>query len=155
MAQIEVSIFIKKSIKVVYQAFIDPENMLHWMSYLEKVETINGKFGEAGATARLYYNQKGRKSILEDKLEYLEPGKKIISSVKGKGISVRVENEFKHKENATELAMNWYGKGNNIFISLMLRLLKGKIKKQMQAELNAFKELVEKYGIKFYSIPNE
>jgi len=77
MTEFQVSIKINKPIDTVYKAFIDADNMLLWSIDLEKIEVVKGNFGEIGATAHLHYNQKGRKSILEDRLEYIEPGKKI------------------------------------------------------------------------------
>jgi uncharacterized membrane protein len=149
VAQFNISLVIDKPIKIVYQAYIDPENMMQWTKDLEKFEIIKGKFGEIGATARLHYNQKGSKSILEDKLEYLEPGKKIVSQVTGGGLKARVETAFISGTDKTELFLIWNGKGNNIFITFILAILKKKIKSQARSELDKFKVLVEKFGVKF------
>jgi hypothetical protein len=46
------------------------------MANLEKFEVIKGKIGEIGSIARFHYYEKGRSYIVEDRLEYYEPGKK-------------------------------------------------------------------------------
>ena len=123
--------------------------MLKWSTDLEKFEIVNGKFGEIGAIARLHYNQKGRKSIMEDKLEYIEPGKKIISQVSGEGLKARVEAVFTSINNETEIELTCSGRGENMIFRLILSVMRKKIMKQSEVEIRKFKELVEKYEVKF------
>ena len=149
MTDFRISVLIKKPIKTVYQAFIDPDNMVKWTTDLEKFEIVKGKFGEIGATARLYYRQKGRINIMEDKLEYIEPGQKLISTVTGEGLTARVETNFKDSNGSTEVVIHWSGKPNRFLLKLLLPFLKNKIKKAARDELNKFKNLVEQYGAKF------
>lgn len=149
MINFKTGIIIDKPIDIVYQAFIDPDNMVKWTTDLEKFEIVKGKFGEIGATARLYYRQKGRINIMEDKLEYIEPGKKLISSVTGEGLTARVETNFKALNGSTEVVIHWSGKPTIFLLKLLLPFLKNKIKKGAQEELNRFKNLVEHYGSKF------
>lgn len=85
MPKFHVSVAINKHIETVYQAYIDPDNMLLWTDGLEKIEIVKGEFGQIGATMHLHYNQKGRKSTLEDRLKSIEVGKMIVSQVTGGG----------------------------------------------------------------------
>ena len=150
MTKIIQSVKINQPIDVVYQAYIDADNMLKWMTDLEKFEYNKDDFGKVGATARLHYNQKGRTYIMEDKLEFLEPGKEIISTVSGNGLKAKVVTIFNSLDNnEVELILFWDGKGQNILLKLLLPFLKRKIKSQMYNELNKFKNLVEKFGVKF------
>jgi len=149
MAQFKISTFINRPIEIVYQAFVDPDNMLKWTKDLESYEIVKGKFGEIGATIHLHYNHRGHKYVMVDKLEYLDPGKTIKSRVIGGGLNACVESTFIPKNNETELIMLWNGKWNNIIVTLILAILKKRIKKGAKSELNKFKELVEKYGAKF------
>ena len=68
MAKFKITTNIDQSPNVVWNAFIDPQNMTHWTRYLEKMEVVKGKFGEVGAIAHLHYLEKGRSYVLEDKL---------------------------------------------------------------------------------------
>jgi hypothetical protein len=123
--------------------------MLKWTKDLEKIEIVKGTFGEIGATMHLHYNQNGRKSVLEDRLEYLDPYKKIKSRVTGGGFIAGVETTFTSINKETEMTMKWNGKGDNIVVTTFLTILKKKIKRGALSEINLFKELVEKYGVKF------
>ena len=146
-----ISTRINKSNDIVYQAFINPDNMLKWSTDLEKFEIIKGKFGEIGATARLHYNQKGRKHTMEDRLEYIDPGRKIISRVSGEGMVVRVEINFSSINDETEIEILWNGTGSKLLLKIILPFLRGMIRNRAQAELDKFKSLVETQGINFKS----
>jgi uncharacterized membrane protein len=149
MAKFEISTVINSPIDIVYQAFVDTDNMLKWTKDLEKIEIVKGKFGEIGSAMQLHYNKKGRKSILQDTLEYIDPKRKIKSRVTGGGLNASVETTFYATNDRTIITMLWNGKGNNIIVTTILSILKNKIKREAQSELNLFRELVEKYGVKF------
>jgi uncharacterized protein YndB with AHSA1/START domain len=149
MARFQITIRINQPVETVYQAYVDPDNMLKWTANLESIEVVKGRFGEPGATARLHYNKKGRKSMLEDRLEYLEPRRKIVSRVTGGGLTALVDTTFSGSVDGTDLTVTWQGAGNNIFIGLLLSLLGQKIRKQATGELQKFKILVERYGARF------
>ena len=143
MPEIKVSIVVNRPLETVYQAYVDPDKMLLWTKDLERFEIIKGKFGEIGSTARLHFNENGRKSVLEDRLEYIEPKKKIRSKVSGDTLIAFVETTFISKNKQTEIVLDWSGKGKNIFVTLVLILLRGKIKNRALQDLIKFKELVE------------
>ena len=126
MPKFQIAATIGKPIDIVYKMYIDPEIMLLWTSDLEKVETVKGKFGEIGATAHLHYNKNGRKSILEDKLMHIEPGRKIISQVRGGGLTAEVVTQFTSLNPDTELSLIWDGKGENLLTKIILSILKKK-----------------------------
>lgn len=149
MPVFEVHTTISKPVEVVYQAFIDPDNMLKWTKYLVKFEIIKGGFGEPGALAHLHYNQNGRTYIMEDRLEYLDPCKKIISQVSGNGLFARVETTFISIGDKTEINLKWDGRGDKLILKILLPLLRNKIKKGAQAEIEKFKALVEEYDTTF------
>ena len=153
MTKFSCTVRINCSIDIVYRAYIDPDNMLKWSTDLERFEIIKGAFGEIGATARLYYNQNGRISIMEDVLEYIEPGRKLISRVSGGGLLVSVETVFTPFDDSTELTISWNGTGGNMLIRLLLPFLRNRIRKRAQAELEKFRNFVEVYGEKFPDDP--
>jgi hypothetical protein len=149
MPKFEISTHINQPSDVVHQAFIDPDNSVQWMQDLVRFETIRGKPDEAGAVAHLHYNQKGKSYILEDVLEYCEPGRKYISRVSGGGLSAHVDISIDPIKGGTDIAMTWDGTGKNLLIKLVLWFMRRKIKRGAQAELETFKRLVEAHGERF------
>jgi len=157
MAKFNISININQSPEIVWKAYIDPQNMIQWTRYLEKVEVIKGKFGEVGAIAHLHYLEKGRSYILEDKLLSYESGKRILSQVSGQGMIIEVETILDSHQDGTNISMNWKGTSKSLIVRFILRLMQRKITKQAEAEVNTFKSLVETHGVKFpkKSLENE
>lgn len=149
MPKLIVSAIINQPVNIVYKAYIEPDNMLKWSTNLVKFEPVKGEFGEKGSYAHLHYEQKGRSYILKDELKYLDPGKKIVSQVSGQGLLIHVTTRFNKVDDKTELKLIWDGSGTKFILKFLLPILKGKIKRQAQAELNTFKRMVEKYGVKF------
>ncbi|MDB4582316.1 SRPBCC family protein [Draconibacterium sp.] len=149
MPKFRIQVIINKPVELVYQGYINPDNMLHWTKDLEKFEVIKGKPMEIGSIALLHFNKNGRTHIMEDKLEFIEAEKKIVSCVAGGGLKARVQTNFVRLAKNTVLTLIWNGKGNNLIVRFVLIILRGKIRKQALSELNEFKLLVEKFGTVF------
>ncbi len=149
MVKFKINSDINEPPDIVWNAFKDPDNMLHYTKYLEKVEVIQGTFGEVGAIAHLYYLEKGRSYILEDKLLEYESRKRILSQVTGQGMNIEVETIFEEIPKGTKISMVWNGTAKSILVRIILNLMRRRIKKHAQAELDTFKSLVETYGISF------
>lgn len=150
MPAFEIHVIINKPVGTVYQAYINPNNMLHWTKYLEEFKVIRGKPLEIGSIAQLYFNRNGRKYILEDKLEFVEPERKLVTQLTGEGLKVKVQTIFFPLQKNTRLTLLWNGKGNRIITQCVISILRNRIKRQALAELKEFKELVEKFGATFY-----
>ena len=142
-------IHINKPPGIVNQAYTDPENMLYWTKHLEKFEVVKGNSMEAGALARMHFKKKGRAYIMEDELLETEPGKRYISRVSGQGIMTEVKTLFERTDQGTLITLNWTGRSKVVPYNLLLYLLRGKIKREATSELIEFKNLVERYGVKF------
>lgn len=155
MTKFAITLIIDESPKNVWDAYINPQNMLQYTKYLEKVETVKGEFGEIGATAHLHYLEKGRRYILEDKLLEYEEGKRILSQVSGQGMIIKVETSFEPHSSGTSMKMSWNGTSKSLFARFILRLMQSKIAKHAKAELVTFKNLVETHGIVFPAIVDE
>jgi carbon monoxide dehydrogenase subunit G len=146
--QFSISIKIQRPPEVVSRAFEKPENMVYWISYLERFEVISDPPGRVGSLARLHYVQKGRKYIMEDRMIHYEPGVRYVSEVTGDVITARVETALLPVDGGTEISMNWAGSGKKI-LKYLLPFLRKKMIREATAELEIFKRLVERYGADF------
>jgi hypothetical protein len=146
LVSFKISTNITRPVDIVWRAFINPDNMLHWTKYLEKVEVVEGKFGEIGALSRLHYIEKGKPYILEDRLLEYEECRRILSEVSGNGMKILLEATLDPLDGTTMVSMHWKGTSNSIFIRIMLWFMRKKIAKQALNELLHFKSLVEVHG---------
>ena len=149
MTEFKVSTVINKPIKIVVDALMNPDNFVHWQTDLVKFEVIERKPGEVGSIAHLHYSQKGRSYIMEDKMIYCEPGKKYVSQVSGDVITAKVETTLHSMGKKTKINLQWSGKGKIFLLKILLPLLKVKMIKQSNKELETFKDLIETKGSNF------
>jgi uncharacterized membrane protein len=146
MVSFKITTNINQPIAIVWKAFINPDNMLHWTKCLEKVEVVEGEFGKIGALSRLHYLEKGKAYILEDRLLDFEEGKRIVSEVSGQGMKIILETTLDPIDGDTNVLMQWTGTGNSFIMRIFLWLMQNKISKQALNELLHFKSLVEVHG---------
>ena len=93
---------------------------------------------------------------MTDTLLSCDPGKEYISRVEGDAIEATVRINFETVEEDTRIILHWSGRGKICFLKLFLPFLKGKIKRQAEAEFTRFAELVETFGVDFSrGIPQE
>jgi len=149
MANFRVSITVRKPIDIVTKAYVKPENIPFWMNNVDKFEVIKGKIGEVGSIAHIHYSERGKKYVMEDKLEYCEPGKKYVSTVSSEALFVRTETTFSKMKEATKINLKWSGKGKYFILKLLLPFMRKNIRKMAKNELSRFKYFVESYGIDF------
>jgi hypothetical protein len=86
---------------------------------------------------------------MEDFLEYCEPGKKYVSRVSGPALTAQVVTILDPINGKTRMKIMWDGKPKKLLLRILLPLLKKKIARQAQGELETFKNLIETYGIDF------
>lgn len=155
MTSFKVSTIINRSPDIVVEALMNADNWPHWTTDLEKFEVIERRPGEVGSIGHLHYRQKGRSYMMEDKLLSCEPGERYLSRVSGDFLTAYVETTLHILDQGTELSIAWSGKGKVLSLRIMLPLLRGKMIKQAQAELETFKRLVETRGSNFSKSNNE
>ena len=149
MPTVETSLEISQPREVVAQAFLDPANAVYWTEGLEAFEVIRGEPGLVGSVAHLHYVEGGRRHVVEDVLEEMVPNEFFRSTVTGGGLKARVETCLRVTEGGTKVTVRWSGTGTNLRTRLLLPFLRGVIGRQMQAELETFKTMVEAHGPHF------
>ena len=145
---------IEQSPQVVTAALLNPDNVIHWTSDLERFEVISGEPGVVGARANLHYQQGGQSYVMEDELLEMIPNKYFRSRVSGGGIVAEVETHLHQTDTGTDMTIQWRGSGGNWKIKLLLPLMRGAISRQTRSDLDKFKQLVETYGANFQTTEN-
>jgi hypothetical protein len=152
--EFKIGINIDQPADIVDQALMQPANAPRWTSDLEKFEVVKGEPGLTGSIAHLHYRQGGRSYIMEEVLEYAEPGRRYVSRVSGNGVVARVETTIEPSASRSELTVLWSGTGKSIIAKLSFPLLRGMMIRRARADLNKFKNLVETHGAHFPEKPS-
>lgn len=147
--EFKISININQPADIVNQALMVPENAPLWTSDLEKFEVVKGEPGLTGSIAHLHYRQGGRSYIMEEVMEYAEPGRRYVSRVSGGGMVARVETTIEPSASRTELTVFWSGTSKSIISKLFFPFLRGMMIRRARSDLETFKDLVETHGVHF------
>jgi hypothetical protein len=86
---------------------------------------------------------------MEDRMVEAEPGRRYVSIVSGAPIEARVETLLRPVPEGTEMTIRWSGRGKVQPLKLLMPLLRGRMRRQAQEELETFKTLVETKGSDF------
>lgn len=149
LIEFKISININQPVDIVNQALVEPANAPRWTSNLEKFEVVKEEPGLKGSIVHLHYRQGGRSYIMEDVLEYAEPGRRYVSRVSGNGVVARVETTIAPSASRTELTVFWSGSGKSIPTKLLFPFLRSMMIRRARADMETFKHLVETHGAHF------
>lgn len=142
------AIHIDRSPEEIMAVILDPEQVVHWTTDLERFEVVSGKPGEVGSTARLHYREGGRAYVMQDTLLEADPLRRYVSQVSGEALSAQVETTLAREQGGgTRVAVRWTGEGKPLFLRLLLPLMRRSIARQAQADLAKLKRLVEARGV--------
>jgi hypothetical protein len=140
---IEVTTDIAASPMAVTDALLDIELAPRWTSGLERLELVEGEAGQPGCVGRAHYVERGRRSILEDRLVEAIPGRYFRSELTGEGLKATVETELVEIPGGTRMTIRWSGTGTNPLSRVLLPLLKSRLRTRSRQDLESLKRLIE------------
>ena len=153
MPTIEVAVEIAATPEVIAEAFLDPDNHVHYTADLERFEVIRRQPGQVGSLAHLHYRQRGRTYILADELMEIIPDQYFRSRISGGGLAAEVQTWIHALNGSSRVTLRWSGTGTSLLTRLMLPIMKGRIRREAIKELRTFKALVEMHGAHFSETP--
>jgi hypothetical protein len=136
---------------VVAEALLAPDNAVKWQSNLERCELVAGRPGNVGSIVHLHFAPKGRRHVMEEVLEFAEPGCRYVSRITGDGMIVTVETILKATPQGTQLTVRWSGSSSSFWTRLLLRMVRGAIAQRAEIDMQTFKRLVEMQGARLPS----
>jgi uncharacterized membrane protein len=149
MTSFATKVVIAAPVETVEEAMWRAENAPHWTKHLERMEVVKRTPEMVGSVSRLHYLENGRRYVMEDRMVEAEPGRRYVSIVSGDPIEARVETQLRPVPEGTEMTIRWSGRGKVQPLKLLMPLLRGRMRRQAQEELETFKTLVETKGSDF------
>ena len=114
-----------------------------WTSGLNHLELVEGGLGEPGSVGHAHYGEGKRSYTLEDRLVSVTPNRHYVSVITGGGLNARVETDLEATAEGTTMRVIWTGTGTRPLARILLPLMKNRISRQSQRDLEALRSLVE------------
>ena len=146
MPTLEERIDISASTSAVTAVLLDIDAAPLWTSGLERLELVEGSIGESGCVGLAHYVEDGRRYVVEDRLVESRPGSYYTSRVRGGGFEATVETTLDESPAGTSLTIRWRGTGTNPLSKAALLLMRRRVGKRMQQDMQALRDLVERRG---------
>lgn len=139
-----VSVQIDRPITVVWEKFVDENNMQYWMQGFKKIETISGNRGEIGNKFRLTFDENGEEVVVNEELLALIEKEKFAFSIDNDVLNGTGEFTFKAVDsNRTELIYHNESEGKGLFWKSLLFLSRQQIIQRNQNNFSSLKSFIE------------
>ncbi len=137
-------VIINKSVKEVWNFFIDPENLIHWQEGFQRHEHLDGTPGTVGVKLRYHYLDKGIRIMLNIEITEADLYKKITGKMDSSIMEGSMETIFHELDvDETELQVSSNTQFKGLFWKNIGPLMNGEFKKRQEGDLIRFKQLVE------------
>lgn len=136
-------ITIKRSVKEVYRYAVSHKNLGKWIDGFEAYRSIKGRNRGKGSQATHVYKDSAGKLEVHEEVIDLIPEKSFITRLTHKNMDTQLEFRFLDQGGSTKVITDTNVKLKPAVFNLFSLLMKGKMKKQQQADLRRLKNILE------------
>ena len=140
---IKVTITINKPVEKVWELFMNPDNLKHWLTGFISAEHISGNVGQAGSMSNLKFKERGKLMEVTETVLVSIPNQQYSFEMEHKSFEAKTEIRLVSLGNRTEFIqmVEFFPKG--FMMKIMMPMIKGVMKKQMANELLSLKNFIE------------
>ncbi len=140
---IKVTLTINETVERIWELFMNPDNLKHWLTGFGSVEHIKGRVGEIGSVSKLKFMERGKEMEIMETVLDSKPNQRYTFSMKHTTFETETDVHFISFGNFTEMIQTVQFSPKGFFMKLLGPLIKGSMKNRMAKELMAFKKFVE------------
>ena len=140
---IKTTITINKSVEKVWEAFMDPSNLPHWLTGFVSIKVLKGKQGEIGSQNEVVFIEHGKEMLFTETVMLITPMQQSRFAMEHKTMSSENDFRFISFGHYTEIIQTIQIFPKSFLLKLMLPLIKGSLKKKMTKDLSNLKKLIE------------
>ena len=139
----EATITINRPVERVWEALMNPENLKFWLTGFVSVEHISGEIGKTGSVSRLKFLERDKELEVTETAILVDPNLQYTFKMTSIPFDTNTDIRLIASGNSTELIQTVQFFPKQIFMKIMMPLIKGAMKRRMESELNKFKDFVE------------
>jgi len=135
------TVLLRAPLDVVVAILSSAEDAPLWQHGLVRMEVLSGTAGTPGAKARLHFEERGKRYVMEDELLEHEHDRRWYSRVSGNGMTIHVETLLRDKDGGTELTLTWDGRPDAWLARVPFAFLRRAVRSGMRKDLASLAEL--------------
>ena len=140
---IKVTISINRPAEKVWELFMNPENLQHWLTGFVSAEHLSGNIGETGSVSKLKFMERGKIMELTETVLIAKPNQQYAFTMKHETFETETDVRFISFGQRTEMIQTVQFSPKGFFMKLFMPMIKGAMKKRMANELLKFKNFAE------------
>lgn len=139
----KVTTTINKPVEKVWELFMNPDNLKHWLTGFVSAEHISGNVGETGSVSKLKFMERGKLVEVIETVMAATPNQQYSFEMEHNAFHAKTDIRLVSFGNRTEFiqTVEFFPKG--LMMKLMMPIVKGAMKKQMANELINLKNFIE------------
>lgn len=140
---IKVTITINKPVEKVWELFMNPDILKHWLTGFVSTEHISGNVGETGSVSKLKFMERGKLVEVTETVVSATPNQQYTFEMDHNDFHAKTDIRLVSFSSRTEFiqTVQFFPKG--FIMKLMMPIIKGAMKKQMTNELLNLKNFIE------------
>lgn len=145
--QLQLEITIARDRLFVWRQFDDPEKRSRWQENLQEIEYVYGDAGKPGSVTQYIFNENGEKEVVEETVLERKPPGQFVARYHSSEDARRVDERFETiGGNQTRWIRLVDVRAHSLLGRVRNALFKGGIEREMSAEMERFKRMVERGG---------
>jgi uncharacterized protein YndB with AHSA1/START domain len=140
---IKVTVTVNASVDKVWDIFMNPDYLKHWLQGLVSIEHLNGPHGKKGSTSKMKFMERGKELEIIEKVLLVNPMQQYSFDMQHQGLSTLADVRFVSIGHVTEIIQAVQFSPKGIFMKLMMPFMKGAMEKRMTNDLKKLKEFIE------------
>lgn len=154
--KIESSIDISKPPSEVFAFMTSDENLPLWISNLIRSERMFGDDATKGAITNLFYDENGKREVLEEEVLEVEENKSIKAILKHNRTNILVNYRLESlDDDNTRLYSEYEYQPNSLLFKVYLSLNRGNLTERYQNDLQQLKNAIESLSDEFDELEDE
>jgi uncharacterized protein YndB with AHSA1/START domain len=140
---IKVAVTVNAPVEKVWDIFINPDYLKHWLPGFVSIDHLDGEIGKQGSTHKMKFLERGKVSEVIEEVLFVDPMKQYSFDMRNESFSTLADVHFISIGQVTEIIQAVQFSPKGIFMKLLMPLVKGEMRKRMTNDLKKLKEFIE------------
>jgi uncharacterized membrane protein len=140
---IKVTVTVGAPVEKVWDIFMNPDHLKHWLPGFVSIEHLDGPTGKKGSKSRMKFIERGKELEVIEKVLFVHPMKQYSFEMQHGTMSTLTDVRFISIGQVTEIIQAVQLTPKGLIMKLIMPLMKGEMKRRMTNDLKNLREFIE------------